>query len=155
MRGRCHKIMRPWWSITVAGSSNSPNCTSGYPSYPTVSNNILVWWFLLTVRISWREVRTICFCPRAVWSNGPGPGLSQTMEQWVGTCVVTWDHWYIWGTAHVPGLFRGVWGLYKMFQGCFSEHFFLCGWPQWSDINGFWLCIKALLSTGWSEVGIM
>ena len=119
--------------------------TSGYLSCPTISNNILVWGFLLIVRILEREVRTIFLCPRVTWPNDPGPGLSQTMEQWTGTSAVTWDCWYIWWIDHVPGLFRGVWGLYNMSQGCFSGHFFPCGWPQWSDIKAFWPCLKALL----------
>ena len=118
------EITKNWWTSQCTIQTS----TSGYLSCPAISKNILVWGFLLTVRILEREVRTTFFCPRVTWPNGPGPGLSQTMEQWTGTCAVTWDHWYIWWIAHVPGPFRGVWGLYNMSQGCFSGHFFFpCG----------------------------
>ena len=58
-----------WWLLDVyhpccqsACIFNHMHFTSGYLSCPTISNNILVWGFLLIVKIL-KEVQTIVFVP--------------------------------------------------------------------------------------------
>ena len=47
------------------------NITSGYLSCPTISNNILVWEFLLIVRILEREVQTFFFLSQGDLTKWP------------------------------------------------------------------------------------